>query len=1255
MATTKTGALGADTITGGTGADTLAGGLGNDIYIVNSLLNVIVEPAPVSSAPSISYPGMYPSSSNYAYSAAYGGVDTIQTSVLDKLKTYSLEKSPYVENLSYTGSIAAQLKGNAGDNIIKANAATLANDTLYGGDGNDALYGYGGKDLLQGGNGNDTLDGGVGADADTLIGGAGNDTYLNVTASESIIETRDAGFDTISTASSGKYLDLRQFANLEGIVYNSTVGATLHGNGAGNLLSATAASGNDTINGWAGNDTINGGGGNDALIGGDGDDDLAGGAGTDSLTGGNGNDVLDGGAGTDALTGGSGDDIYYAEAADVVTEAAGGGIDTLIGAKTTIAGTEIENLVYTSATSAKIYGNNVDNVIAGGVGNDIISADNGNDTVIGGAGRDSLQGGSGDDALYGGTFSNVQARGFLYEEMNNGVKPVLVDDNAIDTLVGGAGGDTYLIDNDLDVVTELAVDTGMDVIHSTIDNSLTTYGNVEALVLDDNLSNSAAWFAEGNGGANILVGNNNENYLSGGIGNDTLTGDSDGSGSGSGGYYDQYGYYHSSSSVTDVVDGGAGNDVLLALGRETVSSIWNSETQSYVSTINGYTSNVSNVLLGGEGNDFYLIQNANTAIDDSAGVDTVYLMGAGTPESIDGVERIVLAGGSAADDAIALAAINKVRLANGDNNVMTAVPTAAALNATGNALGNTIIGNSNNNYLSGLDGNDTLTGGNGNDTLVGGAGKDMLVGGTGNDVYEADTGDVVTELANGGNDLIRSATLTSFAAYANIEGLEYTGTSNVKLENGSSNVTEETFIGGAGKDTINGWGGDDDLSGGAGNDSLNGGDGNDYLQGGAGADTVMGGLGNDTIFGFDDSTQTYSPTPAVDLANKLYGGAGNDKITSGNGADLLYGEDGNDTLSGGLGADTIDGGAGNDMLYAATPLYSYDYYGNDLSANALSGGAGNDTLYGSTGKDTLAGGTENDYVYGGSGNDLLSGDAGADDLWGGDGNDTLNGGADNDQLNGNWGNDSLSGNDGDDFLRGNEGDDILTGGAGNDNIEGGSGDDILYAGLATAAIYGTSGDRLIGDFSYNGSNQLTGKDIFRFEESAAFAGQSVNDTGAGGTWNGTAWIYPQKYTFSTGHFIDDFTVGEDKIQFTKAMVGDGDAVLENVALKTVAGGTFAKAAEMVIVQADLTSDFNSMYAGSWNAVNASEVVAAIGSADAAYAKGDERLFVVDDGYSSALFQFVSAGADATVSASELKLIGIVDGQAALATSDFGLY
>jgi len=45
-----------------------------------------------------------------------------------------------------------------------------------------------------------------------------------------------------------------------------------------------------------------------------------------------------------------------------------------------------------------------------------------------------------------------------------------------------------------------------------------------------------------------------------------------------------------------------------------------------------------------------------------------------------------------------------------------------------------------------------------------------------------------------------------------------------------------------------------------------------------------------------------------------YGGAGDDKIASGNGDDDAFGEEGDDTIWGMHGNDVVDGGAGNDHL-----------------------------------------------------------------------------------------------------------------------------------------------------------------------------------------------------------------------------------------------------------------------------------------------------------------------------------------------------
>lgn len=1034
---------GKDTITGNNGADTLAGGLGDDTYIVNHLSNIVQE----------------------AYG---GGIDTIRTGVLNALKIFSIEKIAYVENLTYTGTTAAQLVGNGLDNVINANSTTVTNDTLNGGAGNDSLSGFGGRDLLMGGTGNDTLDGGVGSDADTLIGGMGSDTYLNVTAADVIIEGYGAGFDTISTnATGGKYLDLRSsgLQNIEGLIYNGgSTAKALHGNTASNSITSTGT-GADTIYGYDGSDTLNGGSG----------------------------------TAVDSLVGGTGNDFYYADAGDVVVELANEGTDTLYGMKTSLAVTAyantIENLIYTGTGTAALGGNNLDNVIIGGSGANTINAGNGDDDLVGGAGNDSVLGGAGNDWLYGGSVTNDPA--LLMS--NSGVRPIFADDGVADTLVGGAGSDVYYMDNTSDVIIESATDTGTDVIRASVDFSLATYSNVEALVLDSATTiNSSSgmvtignspWFAEGNAANNVILGNGAENYIAGLAGNDTLA---------SGISESYYSGYTGTGAITDVLDGGDGDDMLVAQQGN-------------------YGTYEQAALLGGAGNDFYVVQNTNTSIHDDNGTDTAYLLGTTSggyyavisfdTVDLEGVERIVLFGGSAADDAKVVAAMNQistVRMSGSDDDggssgstgggsgstspgstgstspgstgttstdssgsyTLPTISSYMTISATGNGLANTMIGNAANNRLSGLAGNDTLQGGAGNDTLIGGTGNDSLVGGTGDDVYEIDSGDTVVELAGEGVDMIRSATLTSYAGFANIEGLEYTGSSNVLLQNGTTNTTTEKFAGGTGNDTLMGYGGDDSLDGGAGNDSLDGGTGNDTLVAGSG----------------------------------------------------------NDTLKGGAGVDDVVGGWGNDVIYgsAVTPSTST----SSVTKTAL------------------------------------------------------------------WGNSSNPG---------------------------------------TASS--TAGE--------------TDADIFRFESTSLAAAYTPSG------------LYSPGSYFNSGNEIKDFQSGTDKIQIAKALVGDGDTVLENVATKALSTSTFASTAELVLVSTAMTNfSYINFYGYGiyWSSpINASNVTSAIGSASTAYAVGDQRLFVLHDAYSSAVFQFKSADADAVVSSTELKLMAVVDGQTAMTAADFGLF
>lgn len=189
----------------------------------------------------------------------------------------------------------------------------------------------------------------------------------------------------------------------------------------------------------------------------------------------------------------------------------------------------------------------------------------------------------------------------------------------------------------------------------------------------------------------------------------------------------------------------------------------------------------------------------------------------------------------------------------------------------------------------------------------------------------------------------------------------------------------------------------------------------------------------------------------------MRGGAGNDILRGRAGNDTLYGDDGNDALSGGTGADTLLGGAGEDDLLG------------DADNDWLKGGAGNDLLDGGTGADRMEGGSGSDTYYVDSASDTISetDETGAD-AGGVDqvislasfvmpafvenltlsGSAALNGtgNAGDNIITGNGGTNVLSGMDGNDRLIGNAGADTLIGGAGNDRLEGGSGADTMSGG-----------------------------------------------------------------------------------------------------------------------------------------------------------------------------------------------------------------
>jgi Ca2+-binding RTX toxin-like protein len=352
----------------------------------------------------------------------------------------------------------------------------------------------------------------------------------------------------------------------------------------------------------------------------------------------------------------------------------------------------------------------------------------------------------------------------------------------------------------------------------------------------------------------------------------------------------------------------------------------------------------------------------------------------------------------------------------------------------GTFLPDILLGTSDDDEINGFGGSDTISGGAGNDRIDGGAGDDVLTGDDGNDILIGGPG-AATALSvyNGGagNDLMFASDLgvaedfdggddidtVSFATRAegvttllSVAGVPLLDTlRNVENVIGSAfddNFTGDDaanrFEGRAGNDVLNGGGGDDVLIGGLGVDATDGGLGNDWFFVDNAGDTVAEGLGQGADRVFASASYTLAPgaeveifstdwhagTAAIDLtgnelANTMYGNAGNNVLNGGGGADLMVGWAGNDWFfvdnAGdavaevvGDGADRVFAGAswtlsaGAEVELLTTDFHTgtsaIDLTGNELAntihgndgANVLDGKDGSDSLVGRAGDDTFA-------------------------------------------------------------------------------------------------------------------------------------------------------------------------------------------------------------------------------------------------------------------------------------------------------------
>ncbi len=378
-----------------------------------------------------------------------------------------------------------------------------------------------------------------------------------------------------------------------------------------------------------------------------------------------------------------------------------------------------------------------------------------------------------------------------------------------DSMAGGAGDDTYFVDNAGDTVTENASE-GTDLVQSLV--SFTLGANVENLTLNGGANVDGT----GNADGNVITGNTGNNVLDGAGGIDTLAG-----GAGD----DTYVVDDTSDVVTEGI--GAGTDLVQSSAASyTLSANVDNLTLTGVGNIDGTGNADANTITGNAGHNF---------IDGAAGADTM-IGGLGDDTYVVDDESDTVTDVGVGTDQVN-STINYTLGANVENLILL----GAATDGTGNGLDNQIVGNSEDNTLDGAGGadqlfgtggvdvltggtgddtllggseNDLLLGGGDNDTLDGGTGADQMFGGTGNDTYTVDdAGDTVSESSGQGTDTVHS-TLASYTLTGNVE--------NLVLDTGAGNGTGNTL-----GNAITGNTGANDIDGKAGNDTLTGGDGAD--------------------------------------------------------------------------------------------------------------------------------------------------------------------------------------------------------------------------------------------------------------------------------------------------------------------------------------------------------------------------------------------------------------------------------------------
>lgn len=1068
---TLSGGSGSDTLAGGYGDDSLDGGAGADTYMFTSAPGTDVMLIGQSDVIQIS-------NDQYFYELIFkrDGDDLIISSVRHQGvaigKDFFVQgQNAYVKLLdlnnywkslsaadiqSYPWALTPTYGSNWSADTING---TVSADRIYGLGGNDKLFGGVGDDYLSGGNGDDIIQGDSGSDY--MLGDAGNDRFVITTeAGASDYAEGGEGSDVYEIAPSGGMVTIGGLSASGSSVDQIKIAALISevvdfeilDGGLRLIVDKAGVQTSILLTGF-----VNSGVQHQVLFS-DGtvftasDLKWTGTIGNDTYAGTVRPDIIYGLAGDDVLSGGAASDMLYGE----------DGADVL-------------------------HGDDGRDKLYGGLGNDLLDGGNQNDELYGDAGNDHLEGGDGDDQLIGGAGSDELYGGAGNDILRNAWG--LWGENSLDQAYGGVGDDTYIYTdstfyNGGSTLNHAYIhenpDEGVDIIQSNYYN-ITLPDNFENLIVE---GINVQWYSQGTDYQSryiyrMLTGNSSDNIIKmdsgesarwfdsekyhvidGGLGNDTLIG------SNANEVYvvDSFGdviIESSSSNSIDTVRASMSYSLAGLTGIENIELTEDNTTatgDAGKNQLDGSMAYGANMLIGGDGDDTYLIDYLDTVVETANG----------------GNDKVIIK--RVESGAFEVPVGSNIETFQLDASLSSQVV------LQGNSEGNILIGNTSANTLRGGAGNDILRadgntswytdylyGDEGDDLLIAGSGSNSLVGGTGNDQIQVHNGtdqviynqgdgidtifvhDVFysggtdtlnfgssissdqTTWARDGNDLV--ITFTNVAAdsvtirdyWMQVEGVDMLSgvIDQFSFHNESGYRTGLTIGALQNRAPVNNYGTLDAVASAGLSFTYT-------LPEGAFSDEEMISLAYSVAnlpswLSFDPETRTFQGTPPVgepesyinvtatdvhgasasltlnvSIMNLVQGTSGNDTLTGSSAMDMLIGGAGDDIYTvdnrGDLVIEEVD--QGNDLINASV---SYDLPENVERLTLIDSAR---SAYGNQLANTLTGNSYENYLAGDAGDDALAGNNGNDELDGGNGNDTLDGGSGNDYMYGGDGDDT---------------------------------------------------------------------------------------------------------------------------------------------------------------------------------------------------------------------------------------------------------